>query len=118
MNKYCAVIEIKPDSMQEYMDLHKNLHKGPDKELLKVIKESGVKEEAIFMYKNLAIVYFEAENLDECYKHQQKFKVYDDWHVKMMPLFEAKYELTGSGNFAIPMIEQVFDLNEQLEKME
>jgi L-rhamnose mutarotase len=117
MNKYCAVIEIKPDSLEKYVSLHKEIHKGPHKELLKVIADSGVKEEAIFMYKNLAIVYFEAEDLDACYKYQQKFKVYEEWHVLMMPLFEAKYELTGSGNFAIPMVEKVFDLREQLEQM-
>ena len=51
MKKYCVVLEIKPEHLEEY----KKVHRYVWKDLLKSIKESGVKEEVMFFYKNLAI---------------------------------------------------------------
>lgn len=113
MKKYCIVGEIKPESMDGYIKYHKEIHKGPYKELLEVIKKSGVKEEVIFIYKNLAIIYFEAEDIDKCYDFQGKFGVTEKWNKLMAPLFASAYGFSSSEK--LPTLEKIFDLNEQLK---
>ena len=113
MAKYCIVGEIKPEYLEEYKKLHKNLHKGPYKELLKVIKQSGVKEEAVFMYRNHAIIFYEAEDLDRCYQMQGGAEIAKKWNEMMAPMFASSYEFNVSER--LPLLEKVFDLNEQLE---
>jgi len=113
MNKYCIVGEIKPECVDDYIKFHEEIHKGVHKELLNIIKESGVKEEAVFMYKNLAIIYFEAEDLDKCYEFQNKFETTKKWDALMKPLFVSNYEFSTSKK--IPVLRKVFDLNEQLK---
>jgi L-rhamnose mutarotase len=113
MKKYCIVGEIKPECLSSYIKNHKEIHKGPYKELLEVIKKSGVKEEVIFIYKNLAIIYFEADDIDRCYEFQGKFEVVKKWNKLMAPLFISVYEFNSSEK--LPTLEKIFDLNEQLK---
>ena len=40
MKKYCVISEIKPECLSDYIKNHKEIHKGPYKELLEVIKKS------------------------------------------------------------------------------
>ena len=113
MKKYCVISEIKPECLSSYIKNHKEIHKGPYKELLEVIKKSGVKEEVIFIYKNLAIIYFEADDIDRCYEFQRKFEVVKKWNKLMAPLFISVYEFSSSEK--LPTLEKIFDLNEQLK---
>jgi L-rhamnose mutarotase len=118
MGHFCAVVEIKKNSINRYSKLHKEMHKGPYKQLLKIIKDSGVKEEVIFIFKNYAILFFEADDLNKCYSLQQDFKVYDDWHLLMMPMFEDKFNFLDSKKYDVPLLEKIFDLNEQLVQID
>jgi L-rhamnose mutarotase len=113
MAKYCIVGEIKPEYMEEYKKLHRNIHKGPYRELLRVIKQSGVEEEAVFMYKNYAIIFYEAEDLNSCYQRQGGAEIAKKWNELMAPMFASSYEFNLSEK--LPLLEKVFDLNEQLE---
>ena len=113
IKKYCVVSEIKPECMKSYINNHKEIHKSSYKELLEVIKKSGVKEEVIFIYKNLAIIYFEADDIDRCYEFQGKFEVVKKWNKLMAPLFISVYEFNSSEK--LPTLEKIFDLNEQLK---
>ncbi len=113
MAKYCIVGEVKHDHLEEYKKLHTEIHKGPYRELLNVIKDSGVKEEAVFIYKNLAIVFYEAEDLDRCYEKQARAEVAKEWNALMAPMFASSYEFNVSEN--LPVLEKVFDLSEQLK---
>lgn len=114
MNKYCLVGEIKPEYVEEYSRRHEEIHKGEYKEILNVIKESGVKNEVVFMYENLAVIYFEAENLSACYKFQEKFDVIKKWNKIMQPMFASNYDFGGDSD-KLSGLKKVFDLNEQLE---
>ena len=113
MNKYCLVGEIKSEYVEEYSKRHEEIHKGKYKKLLDVIKESGVKNEVVFMYKNLAIIYFEAEDLNTCYKFQEKFDVTNKWNKIMQPMFASNYDFGGDPD-KLSGLKKVFDLNEQL----
>jgi L-rhamnose mutarotase len=113
MAKYCIVGEVKPDRLEEYKRLHRDIHKGPYRELLNVIKNSGVKEEAVFIYKNLAIIFYETEDLDRCYERQGRSEIAKKWNELMAPMFASSYEFNVAKK--LPVLEKVFDLNEQLE---
>ncbi|MCK4818706.1 L-rhamnose mutarotase, partial [bacterium] len=111
--KYCIVGEVKPEYLEEYKKLHREIHRGPYRELLNVIKESGVKEEAVFMHGNLAIIFYEAEDLDLCYKRQGSAEAVKRWNELMAPMFDSSYKFNVSEK--LPVLKKVFDLNEQLE---
>lgn len=113
MAKYCIVGEVKPGYLEEYKKLHREIHRGPYRELLNVIKESGVKEEAVFMHGNLAIIFYEAEDIDLCYKRQGSAEAAKRWNELMAPMFDSSYKFNVSEK--LPVLEKVFDLNEQLE---
>jgi L-rhamnose mutarotase len=113
MAKYCIVGEVKQEFLEEYKRQYKKIHKGPYKELLKVIKESGVEEETVFMHKNLAIIFYEAEDLNRCYERQGSAEVAQEWNRLMSPMFASSYRFNVSEK--LPVLEKVFDLNEQLE---
>jgi len=113
MKKYCIVGRVKPEYMDEYKKEHKELHKGPYRELLNVIKNSGVEEEAVFIYKDMIIIYFEAEDLNHAYEIQGKAEIAKKWNALMAPMFASDYEFNESDS--LPVLEKVFDLNEQLK---
>ena len=112
MGKYCIVGEVRPEHLEEYKRLHREIHKGPYRELLHVIRDSGVKEEVVFIYGNLAIILYEAEDLDLCYQRQGSSEVVAQWNDLMAPMFATSYEFNVSDR--LPVLEKVFDLNEQL----
>lgn len=113
MKKYCIVSEIRPEFMKKYINYHKEIHKGLYKEILEIIKKSGVKEEIIFIYKNLAIIFFEAEDIEKCYEFQNEFEVVKKWNKLMVPLFQSVYKFGNSEK--LQTLEKIFDLNEQLK---
>jgi len=114
MKKYCIVGEIKTEHIEDYAKKHKEIHKSEYKKLLNVIKDSGVMNEVIFMYKNLAIIYFEAEDLDKCYEIQSKFEITGKWNKLMEPMFSSNYGF-GKNSERLKSLEKIFDLNEQLK---
>jgi L-rhamnose mutarotase len=112
MAKYCTVGEVKPEHLEEYKRLHRELHKGPYKELLRVIRDSGVREEAVFMHGNKVIIFYETDDLDGAYKLQGGAAVAKRWNQLMAPMFASAYEFNVSDK--LPVLEKVFDLTEQL----
>jgi len=113
--KYCIVSKIKRDKVDEYVKYHKQIHKSEHRDLLNVIKKSGVTEEVIFIYDNLCIIYFEAEDIDKSYEYQRQFEVTKKWDNLMKDLFDSEYKFSGAEK--LPVLEKVFDLNEQLDEM-
>lgn len=111
MNKYCVVLEIKPEHLEDYKKVHRNVWK----DLLKSIKASGVKEEVMFFYKNLAIVYFEAEDLNQSYEIQRRSVELEKGWEDLVGAWISKGEYKP-GTYELDFLEKVFDLNEQLEE--
>jgi L-rhamnose mutarotase len=112
MAKYCIVGELNPEFLEQYKQEHRAIHRGPYRELLEVIRDSGVREEAVFIYKNLAVIYFEADDIDKSYAMQGRFEVSKKWNELMAPMFASTYEFNASDK--LPTLEKVFDLQEQL----
>ena len=106
--RYCLVIELKEDKIEEYCDIHRN----PWPEILDSIKEAGAKELLIWNYKNLSIVYYECEDLDALYEKLGKLDSTAKWNATVGPWFKEAPSLDGSG--AVKTCEKIFDLNQQL----
>ena len=104
MKKYLIVAEVKPEHLQEYIDIHV----GAWPEMLEAIRDVGYTNEAIWIYKNQTIVYIECpddkehEELNAILRSKDVCK---KWDITLGPWF-------SSGFVTCP---KVFDLNQQLE---
>lgn len=102
-NLYCFVLEVKEEHAQEYIDIHEN----PWPEVLKAIRDSGVKEEILFFYKNLSIVLIECEDYALSEKVQMDTDICRKWEDTIAPWIE---------NPGIHFPKKIFHLTEQLQK--
>ena len=108
-NRYCLVIELKPEHVGEYCDIHR--HAWP--EILQAIRDAGAKELLIWNYKSLSIVYYECDDLDALYAKLGRLEVTKRWNATVGPWFAASPTLDGSG--AVGSCEKIFDLRQQLK---
>ena len=103
MKKYLCVVEVKPEHLQEYIDIHINVWP----EMLEAIHEAGYTNEAIWIYKNQSIIYLECphdkEN-DDLNALLRSTDVCKKWDETVGPWF--------AGDFV--MCPKVFDLTQQL----
>jgi len=109
LKRYCMVIELKDEHVDDYINIHKN----PWPELLKSEKSVGIKEELIWIYKNLSILYFECDDIDRVYKILGNNEIEKRWNITVCQWFKGSPILDGSQK--IKTLEKVFDLNQQFE---
>ena len=107
--RYCMIIELKEEFIEDY----KNIHINAWPELLRAEKDAGIKEELIWIYKNLSILYFECDDIDRVYKLLADNEVEKKWNIVVSPWFKESPVLDGSDK--VEVLEKVFDLNQQLQ---
>jgi L-rhamnose mutarotase len=108
-NRYCIVIEVKDEYIEEY----KNKHKNTWTEVLEAIKSVGVEEILMWQYKNLSIIYYECDNLEKVYNELGKLDIIKKWEETKPPWFKDPGALDTSKG--IQTLEKIFDLNQQLK---
>ena len=108
MRRYLFVIELKPEYVKDYIELHKN----PWPEILKEIKNAGVKELLIWSYKNLSIVYYECEDINKVYEYLGTTDATKRWNIVTGPWLAESPSLDGSSE--VVTCEKIFDLQQQL----
>jgi L-rhamnose mutarotase len=101
MKRYCFVIELKEEHVDEYVKLHRNAWP----QMLEAIKRAGAKEELLYIYKNISIVFFECEDIDELYKKLDNEEVVEKWNAVVKPWMNSDFVF----------LDKIFDLNQQLE---
>ncbi len=106
--KYCFVIELKEEHVEEYKQIHKN----PWPEILNAIKSTKVKELIIWIYKNFSIVYYECDNINRVYQELGKLDIVKRWNTATGSWFKESPALNGSKNVAT--LEKIFDLNQHI----
>lgn len=109
MKRYCIILELKEEFIDKYCEMYKN----PWPELLNALKENGVKEELVWNYKNLSIVYYECEDIGVLYEKLNKLDVVKKWHNTVGPWYKESLPVDSEGKFIT--CEKIFDLNQQLE---
>ncbi|MCL5073200.1 MAG: L-rhamnose mutarotase [Actinobacteria bacterium] len=106
--RYCMVLEIKEECVNDYVNIHKNAWA----ELLKAEKVCGIKEELIWIYKNLSILFIECDDIDQVFKAIEANEIERKWDIKVRPWFKNSQVLDASKK--IEALEKIFDLNQQL----
>lgn len=109
MNKYCMLIKVKPEHMEDYIKLHKSAWP----ELLQAIGRAGAEELVIFKWGNTSIVFFECEDLNAFYEKYGKMHVTQLWNALTKPWFDESPNLDGSED--VDNLEKIFDYREQLD---
>lgn len=107
--RYCIVLEIKDEFIEKYKDIHINAWT----ELLKAEKDCGITSELIWVYKNLAIIYMECDDIESAYRKIGLNEVEKKWDKTVSPWFKNIEILEDSNR--IPVLEKIFDLNQQIE---
>ncbi len=108
MNKYCTIISVKPECMNQYVDIHKNAWP----ELLEAIEASGAQELVIFKWGSKSIVFFECEDLNQFYEKYGATEACQRWNAETLPWFDNSPQLDGQGE--VDNLEKIFDYKEQL----
>ena len=97
---------------EEYLEAHRNTWP----ELLKVLRDSGVEREIIWIQGNTLYIYVMAEDFDKAIAQQGKEKVFADWLKKMEPLLDVIQDYSEEGK--VMKLEKIFDMEEQLARLE
>lgn len=108
MEHVLFIQKVKPEKKQEYLEAHRKVWP----ELLKLIKESGVEREIIWIKDETLYVYIMAENFDKALGYQGETKLFQKWVEKMSPLLSEIQDYSEEGR--IVKLEKAFDLEEQL----
>lgn len=108
MNRYCFVIEINEDQMEDYVALHKN----PWQETLQGLKDAGAHELLIYRYKNFSILFYECEDINEVYRKWGENEACPRWNTRLMKAYKVSPSIDGTDD--VETLEKIFDLNQQL----
>ncbi len=106
--RYCFVIEINEDQMEDYVALHKN----PWPETLKGLKEAGAEELVIYRYRNFSILFYECEDINELYRKWGANPACAKWNARLKNAYKVSPNIDGSGD--VETLEKIFDLKQQL----
>lgn len=99
--RYCLIIEVKAEHIEEYIQIHKE----PWREMLEAIRESGIKDEIIYFHNKQSIIFMECDDFEYCNAKLRATEVCKKWDEKLVPWFEE---------VSIAFPEKIFDLNQQL----
>jgi L-rhamnose mutarotase len=111
MEHVLFIQKVKPEKKEEYIRAHKEV--WPD--LLKLIHESGVQRELIWIQDDTLYIYIMVEDFDKAISYQSKSKVFQDWLKEMSSFLAEMQDYSDEGG--VVRLEKVFDLEEQLGKL-
>lgn len=114
--QYVIVNEINPDRLEEYRQAHRTMHEGKWKEQLDVLREAGAELCQAYLYKNLCIMIYVCEDIDESFTKLGQDPRRPAWEEYTQPMFLNSPRFDGS--VKTTGVEKVFDLNEQLDEGE
>lgn len=92
MEVICEVMKLKPDSVKDYVEMHKN----SSQELIRAIRESGFVEEYIYLLGNLVIVIMKCENFEKSRKRLLENGIFQQWTEKVQRMLMEDEDLFNS----------------------
>lgn len=110
--RYLQVNELSPDMVEAYRNAHETMHLGPWKEQLDVLRTAGAEECLVYLYKNLAIMLYVCDDIEESFAalgRDPRRRAWDDFTA---PMFAGAPKFDGSGK--IEYLQKIFDLSEQI----
>ena len=79
MEVICEMMKLKPENVQDYIDLHDNTWPH----LVAALRESGFVEEYIYILDNLVMVVMKCENFKDSCSKLEETEVFKDWDTKV-----------------------------------
>ena len=108
LKRYCFVIEINPDQMEDYVAIHKD----PWPDTLKLLKKAGAAELQVYRYGNFSILFWQAEDLNDVYRKWGATETCKKWNLRLAKAYKVSPSIDGSSD--VETCEKIFDLNQQL----
>jgi L-rhamnose mutarotase len=112
MDHVLFIQKVKPEKKGEYI----RAHREPPPELVRMLRESGVEREIIWIQGENLYIYVMAEDFQKAIAHQGKTRVFQDWLLRMQPLLSEIQDYSGEGS--VVTVDKIFDLEEQLSKID
>jgi L-rhamnose mutarotase len=106
--RYCFVIEINPDQIDDYVALHRN----PWKDTLELLSKAGAEDLLIYRYGNFSILFWVAEDLNEVYRIWGATETCKKWNLRLSKAYKVSPSIDGSAD--VETLEKIFDLRQQL----
>lgn len=108
MEHVLFIQKVKPERRDEYIAAHRQAWP----ELLKALRDSGVRQELIWIRNDTLYIYVMASDFAKAIEYQGKTDVFQRWIRKMQPLLAEMQDYSEGGR--VVTLEKVFDLEEQL----
>ena len=96
------VLRVRPDKIDEYVATHRDV--WPD--MLRALKESGIRNYSIFRDGTQVFGYFESDDLERAAAHLAEQEVCARWQDAMAELLEERVPDAGP-----PALEEIFRLD-------
>ena len=109
MNRYCFLLQVRPELLEEYRERHRNVWP----EMLRALAAAGWSNYSLFARPDgLLVGYVEADDLAAAQARMATTAVNARWQSDMSRFFVG---LDGHGpDTGLQLLEQVFDLDQQL----
>lgn len=107
MKRYCMVNELKEEYVKDYVEIHENAHLTGWKTQLDALKAAGAENCIVYIYKNLSILIYECEDIDESFSKLGQIEDNNRWQATVAPWF--------AGTPKVESLVKIFDLRQQME---
>ncbi|MFN2538976.1 MAG: L-rhamnose mutarotase [Mycobacteriales bacterium] len=107
MNRYCFLLQVHPDKVEEY----RSQHAAVWPEMQAALQQTGWHNYSLFLRPDgLLVGYVEAEDLDRSRQAMAALAVNDRWQAQMAPLFTALDGQRPDEGFQL--LDEVFHLDD------
>ena len=108
MNRYCFLLQVRPDRLDEYREHHRAVWP----EMLRALRDTGWSNYSLFLRDDgLLVGYVEAQDLDAARAAMAQLDVNHRWQQRMSEYFDLDGTRPDEG---FQLLEQVFQLEDQL----
>jgi L-rhamnose mutarotase len=112
MARYCFLLRVRPERMDEY----RRRHAAVWPEMLQTLAGTGWRNYSLFLHDDgLLVGYVEADDLQASLAAIAGTEVNARWQAEMAPFFAG---LEGAPDEGLVLLEEVFHLEDQLGRLE
>lgn len=108
MHRYCFVLRVRPERLEEYRDRHAAVWP----EMLRALRAAGWHDYSLFLHPDgLLVGYVRAVDLTAARAAMAATEVNARWQAEMAPFFT---DLAGRPDEGLVLLDEIFHLDEQL----
>lgn len=110
MARYCFLLRVRPDRLDEYRERHRSVWP----EMLAALRDTGWRNYSLHLRPDgLVVGYVQADDLSSARAAMAATEVNDRWQAEMAPLFTGLDGRRPDQGFEL--LEEIFHLEDQLE---